>query len=73
MPSSLTAWAQGTEAAPGMWPRALGALLLVAGHRDQLAGVLLRAADVDQARVAVERVLDLVAQGADVVVGLGWP
>ena len=29
-------------------PGALGALLLVAGHRDQLAGELLRAADVDQ-------------------------
>ena len=51
---------------------ALRALLLVAGHRDQLARVLLRAADVDQVGVGLERVEDLVAAGADrVVAGLG--
>src|SRR5205814_8268866 len=50
----------------------LRALLLVAGHRDQLAGVLLGGADVDQANGLPERAQDLVALGADgVVAGLG--
>ena len=46
-------------------PAALGALLLVAGHRDQLAGVLLRAAHVDQPGLGIERFGDLVAHGAE--------
>src|SRR4029079_2002583 len=44
---------------------ALGALLLVAGRRDQLAGELLRAADVNQVGAVVERRQDVVPIGAD--------
>src|SRR3954471_3761228 len=49
-------------------PGALGALLLVAGHRDELAGELLRRADVDEHLAVAERAQDLVALGADLVV-----
>ena len=48
-----------------MWPAALRALLLVAGHRDQLAGELLRRAHVDQPRVGADQLQHLVAHGAD--------
>jgi hypothetical protein len=44
---------------------ALGALLLVAGHRDQLAAELLRGAHVDEVHVALERGEHLVAVRAD--------
>jgi hypothetical protein len=44
---------------------ALGALVLVAGHRDQLAGELLRRADVDQLRRPAERRDHLVPVRAD--------
>src|SRR4051794_11690830 len=45
--------------------RALGALVLIADHRDQLARVLLWRAHVDDRHVAVEGVHHLVAHGAD--------
>src|SRR3954470_19885709 len=47
---------------------ALGALLLVARHRDELARELLRRADVDEHLAVAERVEDGVALGADRVV-----
>ena len=79
MPSSLTACAHGTEAAPGMWPAALGALLLVAGGRDHLAGELGWRAHVDQLGGPVERSQHLLTARADrLVAGLavklaaGW-
>src|SRR6185503_20233435 len=51
---------------------ALRALLLVAGHGDELARELLRRADVDELGLGVERRLHLVALGADgLVAGLG--
>ena len=50
----------------------LRALLLIARHRDQLAGELGRGADVDQLRRAVQRLHDLVALRPDgLVAGLG--
>ena len=44
---------------------ALGPLVLVAGHRDQLARVLLRRADVDKLAAVLERSEHLVALGTD--------
>src|SRR4051812_16411585 len=56
---------------PGDVPGALRALLLIAGHGDQLAAVLLRRAHIDQLGRAVQRRQHLVALGADrVVAGL---
>ena len=49
---------------------ALRALLLVARHRDQLAGELLRRAHVHEPGARVERAEDLVAVGADRLVAL---
>ena len=49
---------------------ALRPFLLVAGHGDQLTRVLLRAAHVDQLGVLVKRVEHLVAESADVAVGV---
>src|SRR5689334_22427219 len=51
--------------------RALRALLLVPGRRDQIAGELLRAADVDERlRLLADRLLDGVPVGADRLVAL---
>ena len=68
VPSSPTACAHGTEAAPGNVAGALRALLLVAGHRDQLARELLRRAHVDELVSLSSAAEDLVALGADGVV-----
>ncbi len=54
-------------------PGALGALLLVAGHRDQLAGELLRRAHVDEALAVVEGAApaEVIARTADSLEAMG--